>query len=330
MEETPSNVSEFGARGEPRGTVHPRVTLQDLCSRPRPNGHVIVFANEKGGVGKSTLAFHTSISLCNAGHNVAVVDLDRRQKSLSQVLENRDATARSLQIDLPSPSHCVLERQSGAQLSQEIGRIGSDCSFVIIDVAGHDSAVARYAMAMADTLVTPVNCSFIDLDLLGRFNPVTRQLKEPGHFAQLVSELRAERSGRNMAPLDWLVLKNRARRAEKRQQMHVDEALQQLAPEVGFRCGEGLSERVVYRELVPFGLTHLDLKRIPGLARAQTQTTEEVRRLMVDLALPAIALPSKPPVAKAAAPVVREVAEAFGASLHEHMNSAQANLEKAG
>jgi chromosome partitioning protein len=318
------------ASNRARDEKHPRVTLLDVCSRPRPNAHVIVFANEKGGVGKSTLAFHCSVALRNAGHNVAVVDLDRRQQSLSRVLANRDATARSLQIELPCPRHVVLQNQSGALLSQEISRIGTNCNYVVIDVAGHDSAIARYAMAMADTLVTPVNCSFIDLDLLGIFDPVTRKLREPGHFAQLVNELRNERARQGMEPLDWVIMKNRARRAEKKQQMRVDDALQQLMPEVGFRIGEGLSERVVYRELLPFGLTHLDLKLIPGLAKMQARTEEEVTRLIEDLALPQeTEVSAKVPV-PAMAKVRRASSEAFNASLHAHMKPDLSALAKAG
>lgn len=299
--------------------IHPRVVIQDILSRPRPGGHVIVFANEKGGVGKSTLAFHCAVALCDAGNRVAVVDLDRHQQTLTSALANRDATARSLRVDLPRPRYAVLQQQSGAQLSQEIARIGSGCNFIVIDVAGHDSAIARRAIAFADTLVTPVNSSFVDIDLLGKLDPVTMHLREPGHFGRLVNELREERVQCGMAPLDWIVMKNRVRTAEVRQQLRVDAALERLAGRIGFRIGQGLSERVAYRELFLFGLTHLDLKRIPKLARMQARTGQEILRLVADLALPNREVTAKHSGDRVKPKVGRENSQAFSASLYASM-----------
>ena len=151
---------------------HPAVIMRELDARRRPQGHVITFANEKGGVGKSTLAFHCAVTLAHRGMNVLVVDCDRRQQSLDRFLEARDGTARALKVALPRPSHVVLDKQSGAVLAQEIERLGRGCDFVLIDLAGQDSPTARRAIALADTVVTPVNCSPTDLDALGRINPV--------------------------------------------------------------------------------------------------------------------------------------------------------------
>ncbi len=266
--------------------VHPSVILRDVASKLRPTAHIIVFANEKGGVGKSTLAFHCCVALSNAGKKVLAIDLDRRQQSLETVLSNRDATASSLQLAVPRPRHIVLHKQSGAMLHQEIMRVGRNCDFVVIDVAGHDSPIARYAMAMADTLVTPMNGSTMDLALLGRFDPVTRQLKGPGCFAQLVCDLRHERHRRGMKPIDWVVIKNRVRDTEARHQDHVDRSLEQLGPAVGFRLGHGFKERVAYRELFSFGLSHLDRSYFPGLTRSHTPTAREILQLVEDLHLP--------------------------------------------
>lgn len=307
--------------------IHPAVVVQDILSRPRPAGHIIVFANEKGGVGKSTLAFHITVALCDAGKHVAVVDLDRHQQTLASALANRDATARSLLVDLPRPRYAVLRHQSGAQLSQEITRIGSGCDFVIIDVAGHDCAIARRAIAMADTLVTPVNSSFVDIDLLGKFDPVTMHLREPGHFARLVNELREERVRKGMTPLDWVVMKNRVRTAEVRQQNRIDQALGRLAGSVGFRIGQGLNERVAYRELFLFGLTHLDLKHIPRLARMQARTGVEILRLVSDLALPERRPPAQGAPIKVRPKLGRQSAEAFSASLYASMQPMAHRLE---
>ena len=265
---------------------HPDVVLRDVNSRQRPNGHVTVFANEKGGVGKSTMAFHTAVALCDAGHKVAVIDLDVRQQTLARALGNREAISKRLKLDLPTPRFVALKHQSGAYLSQEIARIGWHCSHVLIDAAGHDSPVARRAIAMADTLVTPVNNSFADIDLLGQFDAVTMRLKELGPFARLITGLRDARLRRGMAQTDWIVMQNRLRRSGSNNEMRFDTSLSQLARKAGFRIGNGLGERVAYRELFLFGLTHLDLKHIPELAKTKAVARHEIEQLVADLRLP--------------------------------------------
>ena len=265
---------------------HPAVVLHDLATRRRPGGHVIAFANEKGGVGKSTLAFHCALALVHLDMRVLVVDCDRRQQTLHRLLEARDGTVRALKVELPQPRHVVLEQQSGAMLSQEIERVGAGSDFVLIDLAGRDSPIARRAIALADTVVTPINCSPTDLDALGRINPVSRRFREPGPFAEVVTALRDERLARGLAGFDWVVAKNRIRRSEHRLLASVDANLATIARHLGFRTIDGLTERVSYREMMPFGLTQLDLKRIPDLATPRASSLRELHALIEGLRLP--------------------------------------------
>ena len=309
---------------------HPSVVMRDIASRRRPNGHVIVFANEKGGVGKSTLAFHCCIALSNAGHKVVAIDLDRRQHTLSSALIHRDATARNLGVNLPRPRHALLERQSGALLSQEIARLGSDCDFVVIDVAGHDSNIARRAIAMADTLVTPVNSSFVDISGLGKFDPVTMQPRETGQFGALVRSLINERAKWGMSAVDWVVMKNRTRAVEINHRYRVDRALLELSQQLGFRLSAGLGERVAYRELFLFGLTHLDLKLIPGLARLHARSEDEIRRLVAGLNLPDRSEGVITAERRLNGKVIAHSAEAFRNSLIAHLQAAPKVLAAAG
>lgn len=279
-------ISQFATKDWDLGGEHPGVVLHDVASRPRPGGHVIVFANEKGGVGKSTLAFHTAIALCDAGKKVAVIDLDHRQATLSGALVNREATCRLLKVGLPSPRYVAFAQSSAAMLSQEIARIGSDCAYVLIDVAGGDSPIARRAIAMADSLVTPVSSSFADIDLLGQFDAINLRLKRLGRFSRLVEGLRKARASVRMPDLDWIVVPNRSRRSGSNNEAIIGGALEKLAKIAGFRLARGLGERVAYRELFLYGLTHFDLKRIPHLARVKANARDEISQLLADLQLP--------------------------------------------
>ncbi len=248
--------------------------------------HIIVFANEKGGVGKTTAAFLTCIALCDVAETVLAIDLDHRQQSLSRALENREGTSRQLRINFPRPRHVVLNHLTEAGLNQEINRLGSDCSFVIIDVAGHDSPIARHAMSLANTLITPVNDSFVDLDVLGRVDVDHHRLKALGCFAQTVRQLGAARVEKGEAPTDWIVLQNRLRRLGSANEARVAESLKSLSKEAGFRLSPGLGERVIFRDLFPLGLTLMDLKHVPEFSRANPAAKAEVTDMLSALKLP--------------------------------------------
>jgi chromosome partitioning protein len=291
---------------------HPAVVLRDLEARRRPSAHVITFANEKGGVGKSTLAFHCAVALAHRGLQVLVVDCDRRQQTLQRHLEARDGTARALKVALPRPRHVVLDKQSGAVLMQEIARVGADCDFIVIDLPGQDSPFARRAIALADTVVTPVNCSPTDIDALGLVNPVNHRFRQAGAFAAVVSALRQERLQREGAAFDWIVAKNRVRHCERRLIGTVDANLATIARHLGFRTIAGLTERVGYREMLSFGLTQFDLALIPGLGSARAVNVRELRELVAALDLPSVGGKARvPPPPKPAAPLAATALQSF-------------------
>ena len=265
---------------------HPSVVLRDISGRRRPNGHVIAFANEKGGVGKSTLAFHCALALEHLGKRVLTVDCDRRQQTLHHLLDARDGTVRTLNVRLPQPKHLVLDVQSGALLLQEIDRVGRDCDYVLVDLAGQDSATARRAIALADTVVTPLNASPADLDALGSVSPISHSLRRIGPFARMVIGIREELQRFGLRPFDWVVVNNRVRQCERRLLASADRSLTVMAESLGFRIVPGLTERLAYRELLTFGISHLDLKLIPGLDRMRNPHSRELLQLIEGLRLP--------------------------------------------
>jgi chromosome partitioning protein len=310
-----SNLDEADGGERPRDEIA-SIVIHDLVARRRPRGHVITFANEKGGVGKSTIAFHCAVALAHLDMRVLVIDCDRRQRSLDRLLQARDATARTLKVKLPRPKHAVLDNQSGALLLQEIERLGGGCDFVLIDLAGHDSPTARRAIAMADTLVTPVNCSPTDLDALGWINPVSRRFRQAGPFAEVVAALRRERHDRGLASFDWVVAKNRVRHCEHRMLATVDHNLATMARHLGFRTIAGLTESVSYRELLTFGVTQFDLRLLPEVGTPRSSHLRELRELVDGLRLPCPNRPARPArTAKSEAPVLTRVAENYRQAL---------------
>ncbi len=249
-------------------------------------GHIIVFANEKGGVGKSTSAFHTCIALCNAGERVASLDVDLRQLTLDRALSARMESARDYGVTLPGPEQILLVQPNEKELEAKLQMARIHYNFIVIDVGGHDSAIARRAIYMADTIVTPVNDSFIDLDMLGRIDPRTGELKTLGNFARLVEHLKEPGLGLRQKPLDWVVMQNRSRSLGTKNARKVVDALEKIAPVAGFRLVPGLRERVTYRELFPLGLTLFDLDMVPGFGRPQPAARAEIWAMLHALNLP--------------------------------------------
>lgn len=261
--------------------------------------HIIVVGNEKGGSGKSTTAMHIVVSLLKQGMKVAVVDLDSRQKSLARYLENRGNYASQHNLVLTMPDVHVLERSMDGtvedmQAQDEetfyglLEKISSQNDFVLFDCPGSDIYLSRLAHASADTLITPINDSFVDLDLLARVNPDNYQVESLSLYSEMVWEARKQRALKDRGSIDWVVMRNRTSALDAKNKRRVHSALSQLEKRVGFRYVPGLGERVIYREMFPKGLTLVDLRDTAGerMTMSHVAARQEIRRLMEDLKLP--------------------------------------------
>jgi chromosome partitioning protein len=248
--------------------------------------HFIVFANEKGGTGKSTTAVHTAIALAASGHRVAALDLDNRQRTMTRYLENRDATMRRLEKELPRAAYEVLEDHREEALTAAAERLGAAADVIVVDTPGRDDAVARAAILRADTLVTPMNDSFVDLDLIGQVHPENFKVTRPSFYAELIWNSRTNRAKVTGKSVDWVVLRNRLQHVESHNLHRVGAALDELAKRVGFRVIPGLGERVIYRELFPKGLTLLDLQQLGEVGIAHITARQELREMIGGLGIP--------------------------------------------
>ena len=249
--------------------------------------HVIVLGNEKGGSGKSTTAVHIAVALAHAGFGVGAIDLDARQKTVARYLENRVAFAGKRNIALPTPGVVVIPDGDGdsARLNAQLDD-WADKDFVVVDTPGRDSPLARAALARADTLVTPMNDSFVDFDLIGQVDPETFKVKRPSFYSELIWDARKARAKVDGATVDWVVLRNRLSNLDARNMRRMAAALGELAKRVGFRVVPGLSERVVFRELFPRGLTLLDVEALEEVSLSHVAARAELRALIAGLGLP--------------------------------------------
>jgi chromosome partitioning protein len=264
------------------------------------SAHVVVLGNEKGGSGKSTTALHIAVALLRAGQRVATIDLDCRQQSFTRYIANRISWGRRTGLDFELPVHrCIKhgdtmdvaknEMAECQQFMDAVSAVEKAFDFIVIDTPGLDSYLMRLAHSIADTLVTPINDSFLDVDVLGTIDPATYAVNGESHYAQMVRDSRCKRRQLDGANTDWIVVRNRLSVLGSRNTL-VAEGLKDLAFTLGFRSIDGFAERMIYCELFPRGLTALD--DIGGTALGTTPNPdhiaarEEVTNLLRQLKLP--------------------------------------------
>jgi chromosome partitioning protein len=269
--------------------------------------HIVVVGNEKGGTGKTTAAVHIAVALARLGRRVAAIDLDIRQRSFARHFENRVIWSSRVRHPLPMPEalafagSCLPSLDDAvADDARRFARLLADqereFDFIVIDTPGSDTALSRQAHAAADTLVTPLNDSFVDFDLLARIDPQSFEIMAPSVYSDFVWECRKKRLLARRPALDWVVMRNRTSATDARNKRRVATALAGLASRIGFRVAPGFGERVIFRELFPMGLTMLDLP-VPGLekgfAMSHVAARQEVRQLIQTLALPGVTEPAQ-------------------------------------
>ncbi|HJQ57520.1 MAG TPA: division plane positioning ATPase MipZ [Vineibacter sp.] len=294
------NASIAPFSGAFRPAANPSV-VQAQARDAAPRAHVIVFGNEKGGSGKSTAAMHVAVALLRDGARVGTLDVDARQGTLTRYVENRRAWADRKGLSTPLPVHRAVapsalatrgeaEVDETQRLDAAFAALLPSCDFIVVDTPGSDTFLSRQAHTYGDTLVTPLNDSFVDLDLLARIDPDTLKVVRPSIYAETVWKQRQLRAMSGGRPVDWLVMRNRLSALAARNKRDMGAVLETLAKRIGYRLAAGLSERVIYRELFLKGLTLLDLREEDtgiALTMSHVAARQEVRALVSALNLPA-------------------------------------------
>lgn len=259
--------------------------------------YIIVLGNEKGGTGKSTVSMHVIVSLLRMGFSVGSIDVDARQGTLSRYLANREETSAKMEKPLPISEHIPLLpsqhalreeaiKQDKESLEKALYQLSSK-QFILIDTPGSDTPLSRAAHCVADTLITPLNDSFIDLDMLVRLKSETLDILRPSTYAEMVWEQKKQRAIRDQGSVEWIVIRNRLSSINARNKTQMEDVVKALAKRIGFRYIPGFGERVIFRELFLSGLTVLDLEDSKmTITLSHVSAKQELRNLIHMLHLP--------------------------------------------
>jgi chromosome partitioning protein len=280
-------------------TESERKLMASVAAEIKPE--VIVLGNEKGGSGKSTTAIHIIVALLREGYRVGAMDLDARQGTLAGTLAARRQFVESKNITLPLPEFVSVHRsaldnrveaeaEEQARFDEALKSLSVNCDIVVIDCPGADTYLSRYGHAHADTLITPINDSFVDFSMLAKVDPENHDIVKPSIYSEMVWEARKNRFAMNRGKIDWIVMRNRLAGSEARNKRDVGETLDSLAKRIGFRTLKGFGERVIFRELYLQGLTLMDVREANigiamGLSHVAART--EVRALVNAIKKPA-------------------------------------------
>jgi chromosome partitioning protein len=264
--------------------------------------HIIVTGNEKGGSVKTTTTMHLIVALLRLGFRVGTMDIDSRQRTLSRYMENRKMTINKQGVPLPESTHLVIQKSpfnlqedaeadESARFTAAIEKLMAENDFIVIDSPGNDTYLSRLAHSYADTVITPINDSFVDLDVLANVDGATLKVIRPSIYSEMVWEQKLSRAKRDGGTIDWIVMRNRLSNIDARNKRFMTQVLTELSRRIGFRVAPGFSERVIYRELFLQGLTVLDVMDVTesmSVSLSHVAARQEVRDLLKLLQIPAV------------------------------------------
>ncbi len=254
--------------------------------------HVFVVGNEKGGAGKTTCSMHLTATLMDAGLKVASIDTDSRQHSFSRYIENRKIfKEKNPEIDLSIPNHFLISHSKALTVEQQeleeksafeeaFTKASKDADVIIIDTPGSYCFLSRLAHSYADTIITPINDSFLDIDVIAKINPTDLTMIGPSIYSEMVWQqkmVKAKRTGRS---IEWIIVRNRLSSISTKNKNQIADVIESLAKRISLRVAPGFSERVIFRELFLDGLTLLDLIKtqpVKKLTSSHLSARQELR-----------------------------------------------------
>lgn len=233
--------------------------------------HIIVVGNEKGGSGKTTTSMHIIAALLYLGFRVSSIDIDVRQASLTRYIDNRRKSITNINPDIPVSTHHKLKESTRPVLSDKIleeqnqlidliAETSKDSDFVVIDTPGANNTLSEIAHSYADVVITPINDSFMDIDLLAQVKN-NYEIIQPGIYSQMIWQQKMNRAKRDRKSIDWLIMRNRISGTDNINKRNTEKVIQQLSKRMGCRIAPGFGERVIFKELFLNGLTLLDIKQ---------------------------------------------------------------------
>lgn len=261
--------------------------------------YIIVVGNEKGGAGKTTLSMHLICGLLDRGLTISSMDSDCRQHSLTRYIQNRQTYKDSHnETAIQMPKHFLLENSNKNSIQEKDAeerknfenllneaKIGADV--IVIDTPGSHTFLSNLAHSYADIVITPINDSFVDLDVMAKVDEKGKVVS-PSIYSQTIWEQKMERAKRDGKSIEWFVTRNRLSNIDAKNKRHMSQALEELSKRIGFNIISGFSERVIFKELFLQGLTLLDLKKInyyKPFSISHVAARQELRNFLTEIGI---------------------------------------------
>ena len=127
---------------------------------------ILAISHQKGGVGKSTIAYNLSVAL-QKKYDVIVLDLDVQQ-SITQINKLRLENKKLKPLD-------VRYIKSEEELKNYVKNENEE-TITIIDTGGFDSSLNRIAIYLSDVVITPVADTFTELAGLMKYKEILHEL----------------------------------------------------------------------------------------------------------------------------------------------------------
>lgn len=130
-----------------------------------PSSMIIVVANSKGGVGKSTLSVHLAAWLHEQGHRVTLADCDTQQSS-SQWLQEAKPDIKAIRMNDPD------------LILNELPALAQETDFVVADGPGSRTETSRALLLRADLAIVPCKASMLEVRALAVATDILRQAQD--------------------------------------------------------------------------------------------------------------------------------------------------------